>query len=160
MAKTGRDEGSPVTALCAKPGDTDDTDHQGMDHIGALVGTEARSQHWFREPVTRQRGHDHIEGVGWVATVPRRIGEERGHLRHLGERTGPTVQQDQREGIGPDARAACEVDPPAGYLGAPTWEPVVQHAFLRPPVEALHPEVGELPEVVDIRAVRPAGADH
>jgi hypothetical protein len=108
--------------------------------------------------VAGQRRHDHVEGVGGVAAVPARVGQQRHQRQHLGEGARPAVGQQQRQG----RRAAGGAD--AGQVDVVQQLPVevgavvgdgVECLFPRPPVEPVSPVGEQFPQVVGIGPGRP-----
>src|SRR3984957_2545633 len=69
-----------------------------------------------RVPEARQRRDDHLEGVRRVAAECGRGGEPVDDLRPVPEGPGPPMAEDQRDGVGPGARLAHEVNAGAGHV--------------------------------------------
>ena len=73
------------------------------------------------------RRYDHVEGVGGIAAVRPRVGEERDQGEHLDEGAGPAVGDEQRHRRRPPPALMNHVDADAVHLG-----PEVRHRVHRP----------------------------
>ena len=109
------------------------------------------------EPKAGDRGHHDIEGVPGVTAVADRVDERPDGAAELGERPGPTVEEDQRQrprfgGEGVDVVEVLAVDG-GDVVGEP-----VQVGFGRPPVEPVTPVLGQPLEIVERDAAYPAGS--
>lgn len=76
-----------------------------------------------------QRKDDHVEGIGGVTAVARRVGQPPGDAQHLHEAARPAVGEDQRQRLG------CALDALGAY------------------VHELHLPAGDLREVVRVGGV-------
>ena len=124
--------------------------HAAAGHPAAGPVGEAEAGH---------RRHDHVEGVGGVAAVRPRVGEERDQLEHLDEGAGPAVGDEQRHRRRPPPALVDHVD-----AGAVDPRAEVRHRIHRPldgaPVEAGPPVPDQLAHVGEARAIVPARALH
>ena len=88
------DDRTPVASehevlLVAQVGD------QCVQRVGDDVDVHTGSRGHAREPVPRQRRHDHVKRVRWVG----RVGQRFDHVEELDHRPRPAVHQHERAGL-------------------------------------------------------------
>src|SRR6476661_10390030 len=94
-----------------------------------------------------------------ISAVARRIGQERDDLQHFEKRAGPSVSQNQRDGMRSLAAFVNEVNTDAVDGAAMVMEG--GHCFqLCLPVEAIFPVVAELSQITAIEAIVPSRAGY
>ncbi len=131
--------------------------HQRGDDGAHPLGREARLARLVREPVARQRHGHHVKRVGVAAAVAGGIHEQIADLHELEKRSRPAVDQDDRHRVGRARSPVHEVDVEAVNPGLELRQ-LVEAALLRPPVVAIAPVGGQLPEIREVGAVVPARA--
>ncbi len=97
-ADPGRHLGSPVAALGAVVRVVESA-HELDERPGDALHVPAPRAGWFGEPVARERGRHHVEGVAGVAAVGLGIDQSRDDVEELDDRTGPAVDEEQRKRI-------------------------------------------------------------
>ena len=116
-----RDDGAPVATLDAIGpvvvellGDElvpEAGDGARPDRARGAVGADRRTG----EAIAGQRGHDHVEGVEWIAAMIFGVGEDVDEVQELDDRSRPAVGYDQRQGarriLDHRAGLADEVEP-------------------------------------------------
>ena len=146
-----------VPARRAEPRVAEDA-HELGPQAGHRDGVQGRADGAVGVPVARHVGHDHVERVGGIGTVPAGVGQQRDDLHVAPERVRPAMTEDQRQD-GPgrrDGPGVHEVDPEAAELDAEAGEPG-QRRLLGRPVEPVRPVGDELAEVAEIGPERPPG---
>ena len=150
------DHRSPVAALDTVAFVAQALHQRGHDRAHPL-GREARFARLVREPVARQGQRHHVKRVGVAATVAGRIHEQIADLHELEKRARPAVDQDDRHRVGHPRSPVHEVDVEAVNPGLELGQ-FVEAALLGPPVVAIAPIGGQLPEISEVGAVVPARA--
>ena len=84
-----------------------------------------------------------------------RVGKRADDLDELGDRSRPAMRDQQRQRLRADAALVDEVNAEAAD-GGPELRKAVQCRFGRSPVVALPPIRDELPQVGEVRSIRPA----
>ena len=130
--------------------------HQGGPEVGHAAGVEAGPARLVREAVAGHCRNDDVEGIRRGAAVRNGINQRFDHLRVLVDRTGPAVEQQQRQRIRVRRALVDEVDVEAVDVRRELVE-TVQPRFLRPPVEAVAPVLDQLPQIGQAGAVVPVG---
>ena len=98
-----------------------------------------------------------MEGVGRIGAADRRVAQRLDDLHHLGDRSGPAVKNEKRQGVRMIGTGVDEMDLLAIDVGGGVG-PGVESSLGGPPVEPAGPVFAKLPEVAQIGAVVPAGA--
>ena len=157
VAQAGGDERAAVAAVGHEAVVAQDVDDEVAEHVGGLVGAEAGAGRDRREPVPRQRRHDHLDGVGGVAAVRAGIGECRRQLEHLAVGAGPAVQQEERRPrrVAADRGEPGDVHVELADPRPPARQHGVEPGLLRPPVEPAGPVPGEVAQVGAVDAQLP-----
>ena len=159
-----RHGGTPVAAL-GEVAAVAEARHQNRPGTGDPLHTPSRCCGLAGEPEPGQRGADHVERVGGVATVLGRIGERLDHLVELDDRARPAVRDDQWFGLSVGRALMDEVDVEP-VDGRDVLVESVQPGLAGPPVVAVAPvpahvsdpiQRGALVPVVDRLPLRPAG---
>ena len=154
IAEPARDRGSPIATLRAETRKAEHLLHQGGDTIRHFRDAKPLLAGLKREPVSRQGGRHHREGIARIATESCRIGQTRDDIEKLENRARPAVQQEQRHRVGADASHMQVMEIDAVEPDAELRERI-QRGFLGPPVECVTPVFGELAKMADIGAVSP-----
>ena len=135
---------APVTALHAEFGISEPLRHQRRDAIGDLLDAEPLLPRRERQAVARQRRRDNREGIRRIAAEARRVGQARDDVEELEHRTGPAMQQQQRQRRRPlpghMQKMQADVEKPGLEL-----RERVEARLLRPPIETPTPIIHQLP---------------
>src|SRR5262249_52639783 len=148
------DERPPIAALRREAPVAEDVGHQRREHVGDLDDAEAWLVRPERERVAGQRGRHDGERIGRIAAEPRGVGEHRDDALELHDRPGPSVREEERQRVGPDAWLVDEVNVDAGDRRRELTE-AIQGRFVGPPIVLVAPVRNELFHVREVGAVAP-----
>ena len=112
--------------------------HQPDPHVGRFDIADTVPGQRPREGEAGQRRDDDIEGVLGIAAMRSRVGQRHDDVLEVPERPGPSVVQDNGNGLGSLAAHMNEMDRHAVDLCAELRE-AVDLRFLRAPVETVLP---------------------
>ena len=93
------DRRAPVTAVHGEGSVAEDVAHQSHPQRRGGAHRDAGLRQRARQRVSRQRGHDHVEGVGRIAAVRLRIAQRTDHAVEVPERPRPAMRQHQRQRV-------------------------------------------------------------
>ena len=148
------DRGAPVAALGDIAGVAEAL-HQLRPGAGDALGIPARAGRLAGEAVTGHRRDHDVECILRLAPVGRRIGQRLNDLQLLDHRTGPTVRDDERQGIRVTGLHVNEMNVDPVDLGHEHWQRVESRLHLAPVV--IGPPVAddllEFPELIALRAI-------
>src|SRR5579885_1771 len=159
LADSCGDRGAPVSSLNGKPLEAERLRHQLEKNIGDRLDVHRAGASMVRETVTRQRRRNHGERIGGIAAVSTRIRQHRNDVHEFVDRTGPSVDEQQRFGIRSSAFFVNEMNLEAADLGTEMTE-AVQMRLMLAPVVAGAPVLNQFAQVGQIRAVFPSGVGH
>ena len=155
VAQLAGDERAPVAALRAVALVAQHAAHERVPEVRRAPEVDAGHGQRRGEAEARQRGHDHVEGVGGIAAVGRGVAEGADHVAQVPEGPRPAVREDERDRVRPPPAHVDEVDGRALDLDAEVGQ-AVHLRLVRAPVVTLEPVFGELTQVGAVHAVGPA----
>lgn len=153
-AQLAGDSRAPVAALGAEPLVAEachQLDPRVRDATRLPAGLVGRAG----EPESGNARQDHVEGVGGITPVRRRVRQRTDDVQEFHDRTRPAVRDDQRGGAGLGRADVCEVHMRAVDLGR-ELRPLVQPRLRRPPVVLVPPVPHQLAQVLRRHAVGPS----
>ena len=131
--------------------------HEGGERLASPIRMPSGSHGRAREPVTWNGRADHVERIAPVTSVRGRIRKRSEHLEELHDRPRETVREQQGKGIGTRRADVIEMQVRPVHRGS-ELRILVEPGLLRTPVVGIEPVVGELLQIAERNAVRPANA--
>src|SRR4029077_20257314 len=150
-----RHTGTPIASLCDVMVVTQ-TSHQDCPCIGNPRKPPANFSRLVRKTKPGQGGDDNVEGFFRLAAMGRRVCQRTNDLQKLDDRSGPSMRQEDRQGILVLRSDVNEVDPEAINLRSKLRQPI-QSALNSTPIVARAPVVSEglrLGERYPLRPIR------
>ena len=149
-----RHPGAPVTTLGGVAPIAQPLGHQTGPEVGDPGNVEAPLRRAVREAIAWHGRNHHVKGVGGVAAMASRVGEQRDDLRDFEDGTGPAMGDEQGQRIGSLATLVDQMNPEPINGGAEVGE-AVQCCLLGAPVKLVAPVVNQLLDIGQIRAIVP-----
>src|ERR1700683_1614281 len=154
LADARDDRRAPITALRRIAIEAERLRHQLVEYFGDGLNVHRAAGGMPRESVAGQRGGDHGKRIARGTAVRDRGGEHRNDFHELVDRSRPSVQQQQRLGIGSAAFLANEMDLEAVDVSLEMFE-AIQLRFMFAPIIFVAPIVEQLAHVREITPILP-----